>query len=288
MAHIQLIVTGDLEKLALALNRVTVFTQANINFIKPQYKMESFTSGDVSKIPPKPQRKDGNIDKLAAALVAEINLSQPPDMVIVIDDLEIANFHQPELVASGFHDAVDWYIQNYNWASQRTRQTRIERLRERCSFHLLVPMVEAYFFGEVPDALNRAGAVLQSSVSGMDVENFAVKNDHDYLKAPKGTSFWAKNPNDRVQHPKRYLDYLCCSDVNLNRASRYRETKGGVKALEKINWDSILLDNSPYLAYLRSLFDDISNRFNLTNPYPGVCAPVTDCGTGISNILRNI
>jgi hypothetical protein len=74
-------------------------------------------------------------------------------MVIVIDDLEIANFHQPELVTSGFHDAVDWYIQNYNWASQRTKQSRIERLRECCSFHLLVPMVEAYFFGEVPDAL---------------------------------------------------------------------------------------------------------------------------------------
>jgi len=233
MAQIQLIVTGELEKLALheALNQVTVFAQANINFLKPQYKMESFTSGDVSKIPPKPHRTDGNIDKLAAALVAEINLSKPPDMVIVIDDLEIINLHQPELVASCFHDAVDWYIQHYNWASERTRQSRISRLRDSCSFHMLVPMVEAYFFGEVPNALNRAGAVLQSTVSGshIDVEKFEVKNDHDYLNAPKGTSFWAKNPNDRIQHPKRYLDYLCCSDVTLNRASRYRETKGGLK-----------------------------------------------------------
>jgi hypothetical protein len=117
MANVQLMVTGNLESLALhkALGRVKVFSQANIQFLAPK-KYNSFTSSD-----PKPKR---DIDELAAALVAEIHVSQPPDMVIVIDDLELANLHQPEVVASRFHEAVEWYVQNYDWATEKTKQSR--------------------------------------------------------------------------------------------------------------------------------------------------------------------
>jgi hypothetical protein len=113
-------------------------------------------------------------------------------------------------------------------------------------------MVE--FFGDVPEAPARAGTVLPSTVLGndMDVEKFEVNNEPAYLNAPKGTSFWAKkNQNEREKHPKAYLDYLCCSDVNLNRKRRYREIKGGVKALKDINWEfSVLLGNSQRLSQI--------------------------------------
>ncbi|KHD05746.1 hypothetical protein PN36_22570 [Candidatus Thiomargarita nelsonii] len=122
----------------------------------------------------------------------------------------------------------------------------------------------------------------------MDVEDFLVTNDTNYLTAPKGTSFWAKNPDDRARHPKRYLDYLCCSDVNKNRKARYRETHGGVNALKTLDWDLVFSGNPNHVKYLRSLIDDISWRFNLPNPYLGRCAPVTAYKGGKDNILRNI
>lgn len=93
------------------------------------------------------------------------------------------------------------------------------------------------------------------------MENFLVTNDTNYLTAPKGTSFWAQNPTDRAQHPKRYLDYLCSPEISKNRKARYKETRGGVNALKTLDWDSVFSGNPAYVKYQRSLFDDISWRF---------------------------
>jgi hypothetical protein len=288
IGSVQLIVTGHMEEIALADALKKAFP--SLSFSRT-IRLDGITSVNFALAPHSPAISQ-LADKLASALVAAVDPGRkgtPEDMAIVIDDLELANLNQPEVVVKYFRNAVIRCVQN-RWTNQKRQELCFDRVRERCSFHLFVPMAEAYFFGEVPDALVRAGATLTSTVSGkdMDVENFLVTNDTNYLTAPKGTSFWAKNQTDRAQHPKRYLDYLCCPDINTNKKARYRETHGGIKALKTLNWDSVLLGNSPSGAYLRALFDDISWRFNLPNPYPGFCAPITTYKIEQDNILRNL
>jgi len=280
MNRIQLIVTGDMEKLALHKSLAKPFP--NLEFLEP-VQSQGFTSADINQIfskVPNNTGEDREVDELVTALFNEIECRKSADMVIVIDDLETVNLDHSDLVVKYFRDAVNTYIDFH-----RPTQRILNRLREDCSFHLFVPMAEAYFFGEEPLALRRAGATLTSTVSGqnMDVEDFGVTNEVNYLTAPKGTSYWSSNPNDRKRHPKRYLDYLCSPQLSKNKA-HYKETRGGVAALESLNWNSILSSNPNQVKYLRSLFDDISCQFGLPNPCE--CAFITDCKQG--SVLRNI
>lgn len=286
MTSVQLIVTGKMEEKCLAVALERAFP--HISFPPPQY-MDGFTSADVSKMPlfssSGPFR---NIDKIAGALVAAVDPGRrgtPADMAIAVDDLELENLNHPHIVAKHFRQAVVECV-NRRWQSRERQETCFQKVRENCSFHLFVPMAEAYFFGET-DALNRAGAKRNSMVSGkdMDVENFRVTNDSDYLNAATGNFYWAVDPNKRNRHPKHYLQYLCDPEGKAKKDECYRETKGGVKALQMLDWNSVL-KNPQYVKFLRSLFDDISDRFRENNPYPGECSPVTKFGS--DSVLRNI
>ncbi len=269
MSSVQLIVTGKMEEKCLSVALKRAFP--HISFPPPQY-VDGFTSADVSKTPLfKPSGPFRNIDKIAGALVAAVDPGRcgtPADMAIAVDDLELENLHQPDIVAEYFRQAVIECVKS-RWTSQERQKTCFRKVRENCSFHLFVPMTEAYFFGET-DALKRAGAERSSMVSGMnmDVEDFRVTNDSDYLKAVKGDFYWAIDTNKRDRHPKHYLQYLCDPECKAEKNERYRETKGGVEALKKLNWNSVL-KNSQYVKFLRSLFDDISDRFGFENPYRG-------------------
>ena len=283
---IQLIVTGKMEEKAFADALKRAFP--DISFLRPLH-FDGFTSADVSKMPP--YRSSGphrQIDKLANTLLAAVDPGRrgtPADMAIVIDDLELENSHHPEVVAKCFRKAVGECVKN-RWPNQQRRQSCFEKVRERCSFHLLVPMAEAYFFGE-SDALIRAGAIKCSAICGKnaDVEAFLVSNDKDYLTVAKGEKYWAIDAEKRKRHPKRYLEYLCDPEGNKPRKNRYRETHGGARALEELDWNPVL-HNREHVKFLRSLFEDISDRFALPNPYPGECASVTERIGG--TILRNI
>ncbi len=74
------------------------------------------------------------------------------DDVVVIDDLELANRHQPDRAVRVFRRAVEHHLEGLQGTRKRTETA----LRERVSFHLVVPMIEAWFFGD-PQALRRAG-----------------------------------------------------------------------------------------------------------------------------------
>ncbi len=286
MNTVKLIVTGEMEKKALAnaLNKVFPTISFETKF---DDEFAGFTSSNVLQAPTSSgfQR---NIDKFASELVAAVDPGRrgiPADMAIAIDDLELENINHEKAVAECFREAVIRCVEN-RWPSRKRQGVCFQKVRERCSFHLFVPMTEAYFFGET-NALKRAGAERNSMVSGkgMDVENFRVTNDPDYLNAVKGEFYWAIDPNKRNRHPKHYLQYLCDPEGSKARKTCYRETKGGVRALQTLDWNSVL-KNSQYVMFLRSLFEDISDKFGLKNSYPGECSPITRFGK--DSVLRNI
>jgi len=286
---VQLIVTGEMENIALAKALGHGFPA--LSFLKTQ-KFDGFTSVTVKENILKPENVKSNADKLADALIAAVDpgrQGEPADMAIVIEDLELENVHQADVVIKCFRDTVKQCVYE-RWSNQERQEQCFRKIRERCSFHLFVPMTEAYFFGE-SDALRRAGAERDSTVSGinMNIEEFLVSDDADYLNAPLQSgdwkADWAVDFQKRKQHPKHYLQYLCDPIGVKKRKERYRETHGGVLALETLNWNAVL-KNQKYVTFLRSLFDDISDRFNLENPYSGNCHPLTDYAGG--TLLRNI
>jgi hypothetical protein len=276
MTRVRLVVTGDLEKLALgrSLERALRQAGAAVSFERPLLVNATTTNPlpDLSQdMVPRP------IERLARALVTETLVSPSggplPDLVVGIDDLELANAHQPGVVTAWVARAVRDEVARKYPSLNAANRVRSE-LRERCSFHLLAPLAEAYFFGEPGRAaLTRAGVAASTAVHlvGSNVEDFET-NDPTFLpnaqqcnasKAAHGLHWWREE-----RHPKRYLEFLV-------QPSGYDETRGGVAALEGLDWPGVgAAQNST--PYARALFEDISDRLVISNPLgPGPLAPCT-------------
>jgi hypothetical protein len=167
--------------------------------------------------------------------------------------------------------------------SATTRDRVYEQLRERASFHLFSPLVEAYFFGE-PEALARAGADKAPSLfdpSHSDVEAFVV-DDPRFLAPGSVKAAWSKS--DRARHPKRYVQYLC--DPTGEGAAPYRETHEGAAALRTLAWDQVLAAQG-FVRHARAVFSDIAEAAGLAqSPFPGEEAALT--ARRDDGLLRNI
>lgn len=139
----------------------------------------------------------------------------------------------------------------------------LQRVRDRCSFHLFVPLVEAYFFGERA-ALTRAGIPEATTICrrGDDVEDFET-DDPEFLprcaalnaeKASQGVGWWREE-----RHPKRYIDFL------VERAGGAYSERAGARALETLDWPTAgALPAATRFA--RSLFEDLANLLETANP----------------------
>jgi hypothetical protein len=268
--RIRLVVTGDLEKRALgpSLERILCSAGADVrfeSFLVPGGALTTNRLPDPSNpaLPtPTPVRR------LAKALVTETLIprskTEPvPDLVVGVDDLELANIHQPHVVTAWVRRAVQEVIAE-RYSSQDAADRNQKSLRLRCSFHLLVPLAEAYFFGELA-ALARAGVAAQIPVHriGTDVEQFET-DDPRFLqlaqvrnteKAEAGYSWWREE-----RHPKRYLEFLVDSSEGL-----YEEMKGGVRALETLDWPNVGA-TAQTTQFVRALFEDLSDALDMTNP----------------------
>lgn len=285
-ANVGLIVTGKCEQKGLCDSLARVFPEVRFELID---RVESFTSADVRELP-ESVGSGTTLDKFVASLVAAVE-EEPLDLVVAIDDLELVNAPHPELVASRVRDAVHAHLARHSWASEATRDKVTRRVRERCSFHLLAPMVEAYFFAE-PAALGRAGAVRPSQVdaSAIDLEAF-VTGDPDFLnhpfvphkQSPKQKS-WAIPLPERARHPKYYLRFLC--DPTNPHTDRYGETKGGAEALRKLDW-ALVFSHTERVRLARSLFEDIADRLGVPHPFPGQGHPAT-ADFKNARVLRNL
>jgi hypothetical protein len=280
MTSVALVVTGQLEHLALpqALGRIFPGVEFHAEPVA-----ESFTSTCLT--PTLPQQTT-NADKLARSLIAAVDPGRargrtPADFAIAIDDLELANAHHPEVVLDYFREALRRQLDTYWSSANRADKTR-RIIQERCSFHLLVPMVESYFFAEA-DALVRAGAVRASTVDhlALDLEQFE-STDPLFLSPELEHAYWATA--DRARHPKRYLQFLC--DPEGQETRRYRETQGGVKALRDLAWEQVL-NRATSVQFLRSLLDDLADALGVSPPHPGDCHALTVRRAG-RGVLRNL
>jgi hypothetical protein len=266
-----------------------------VEFVMRPRQDSGFTSAALSS-PPILGTADEptDVEQLAGALIAELEPgrrdAKPPDVVVLVDDLELVNQGQPERAVEHVRAAVLAHIERHPWPSLASRERACERLRARGSFHLLAPMVEAYFFAEAA-ALMRAGATRTSTVdaTATDVERFRV-DEPDFLDPPNHRSKHEPPPwatADRARHPKRYLQFLCDPTGKIPRA--YVETKGGRAALRELDWNAVLAPQR-HVHFARSLIHDLADALGepgVTKRFPGDTHPLT-WPPPEGNLLRNI
>lgn len=280
-ARVGLLVTGKCEEKALADSLGRIFPEARFELLD---RIESFTSADLRDVPE--SEVPTTLEKFAASIVAAVE-DEPPDLVVAIDDLELVNASHPEMVVRRVRDAVNRHIERHEWSSKATRQKVAQRIRERCSFHLFAPMVEAYFFAE-PDALKRAGATRPArlDITRPNLENF-LTDDPEFLQHPnvphqQKRKSWAIP--ERAQHPKHYLRFLCEPANPLT--DRYVETRGGAAALGQLAWGQVFA-HADRVRLARSLFEDLAEGLGVEHPFPGESHPAT-ASFKTARVLRNL
>jgi hypothetical protein len=277
MPTVSLIVTGHLEEVGLASSLGRVFPAATFSVEK---RLDSFTSARAKKLGP--TRAPALVDKIAERLVATVDPGRggkPADHVMVVEDLEVANLDQPEVVVDVFRDAVERHIERV-WSSLERREKGRERLRERASFHLFSPMIEAYFFAD-PAWLAAAGVTAATQLAaGTDLEDFVIA-DTTYLEAPPCPKSWAMA--NRARHPKHYLQFLL--DPNIPPATKYRETQEGARALECVDWKVLVAKRVAHVRLARSMLLDLADGLGRpADLSPGPAHPAT---RGRPTLLRN-
>jgi len=268
MARIKLIVTGDMEELALhkSLQRFFPSTRDNENVIWDTHRRLNCATSHKLRQDALPSSIMRNLAQamLKEAITGKTGKNEKPaDLVIVIDDVELGNLGQEHIIAKHFKSAVEQTLKEY---SGDTESRYREILRNKCSFHVLKPMVESYFFGD-SNALSLAGVPvgeIPKLVHPTDVEQFEtndpawlstcrVENDTKRQKIP----WWCHE-----RHPKHYLEHLTARGQVF-----YDETSYGKTALEALAWPQVPKCQSD-TSFIRSLFEDISDWFGFDIPNP--------------------
>jgi hypothetical protein len=283
--RVQLVVTGRAERKGLhtSIERACrlLAPRSEFVFLEP-HNVESFTSesrsvsaplrGDPTK--PDPARK------MAVALIEALTdgrrRSERADYAFAIDDLEVVNRNNPRAVTQVFSAHMDRAL-SHRFGTNQADLARRKRVCERSSFHLLAPMLEAYFFSEL-SVLRAAGAAGRSLFDPKltDLEQFRV-DDPEY-------GAWCVERSKAVewccQHPKWYVKYL-------SFPQRYRETHDGFAALEKLRWGHVV-QGAVFTQFARSLLDDVVEALEpgAGQAIQGQRHPLTELRPG--RFLRNI
>lgn len=277
--RIKLIVTGDLEKQALPRSLSQAFPARDRRgrpiLWLPAQRVDSGTTRRLYEDRP----PNTAMRRLATALVAEVidgADGTPADLVLAVDDLELHNFGQAPVVRAQFRAAVsaaaDARLAGLDADAAMAHRAR---LRDRGAFHLLSPMVEAYFFGGEA-ALRSAGVGPQTTpmLASAAWEDFwctdpahlpacTAENERKAAEAP----WWRAE-----RHAKAYLGHLVARS-----GGTYRETVGGAQALAALDWrGSVGVAGCP-LAH--ALLSDIADFIDATPLGPPTAA---------ERILRNL
>lgn len=189
------------------------------------------------------------------------------DLVVVLDDLELINAGQPERVTRVFRRAVECHLEGMRHDGRNLAKTE-DVLRARVSFHLIVPMIEAWLFAD-RSALQVAGVDPQTAVLvEPDLEMFCA-NDSAYLRATEKDCPCLPSRNkkyrpkwlgtqSRERHPKGYIQWLCIDGAAKN-CTGYSEAVSGRDALLSLRWEALLTRPGSPSRYLRALLADISD-----------------------------
>lgn len=234
-----------------------------------------FTSGSALSTPGPTARAYPALIRLVRKA---ISLAEDPSvaLVLIVDDLELENVHQPGVVAEtvGFQFAQELW-ERHQHEPQRLSSLR-EALRHKVSFHLAVPMIEAWLFADPAGPKNagaRAAALPAALAPGRDPEALRLQ-DPAYLtddgaacvcwqglslkKQSEHRPLWLRegiSPR-RAEHPKAAMSWLCL-DGEERKCSSYKETEGGADALAKLDW-SAALACPEHMSFLRALNNDVA------------------------------
>lgn len=280
------IVTGKTEYAALPAAFQRLFVEHKFECVryKPPPGEEEFPGFTSSRLPVGPVSAGvrSNIDVIVQRAAAEVLRGrEAPDLLVILDDLELANADQPSVIVECFRAAVEAHLNNLG---HKLRRRTAAALRDRASLHFAAPMIESCLFAD-PEGPTRAGVRTQQRPPLLpctpNFEGFET-NDATYLDADcSACRQWAKlqerrrltkntrrahqpewcrgTAGDRCRHPKRYLAWLC-RDVEAKKCSSYREFSAepthrtGATALRDLDWSALAAAQMPFLA---ALLDDL-------------------------------
>jgi len=288
--YVQLITTGSLEQRALAESLSEFFGSAllqcehTIEFLPTLY-VDGFTSHRVN-----PELISGTqlpsttayrlVRALIAALVPRKRRDTKPDLVIAIDDVEVPNLGNLNAIAELVRRCAEHFVSHHDHVDA-------QRVLKRCSFHLVSPMIESYFFVEPERVLGLAtqgGARPARGVREQDLEHFDASADEGFMDPELETY----GPTEfRRHHPKRYIQHLSAPGFT------YRETHEGVAALRAVEWEQVVWwspdhDNENHIpmACVRALLEDITELLE-GRPFWEDGEAATSRSTGCT-VLRNL
>jgi len=292
--RISFIVTGDVEKKSLVPSLRRYFPATDIDGVPvtwltlPKLKGATTHRLRAGADPGTPMRK------LARAVVAEALRGAdgtPADLVIAVDDVEVHNVDQIGVVCDHFRQAIGVEFGAFvaKWLVGEQAEARV-RVRERCSFHLLSPMVESVFFGEHA-ALVRAGCApgVEPRLASTDWEDFWCVDpdllphfDRENAAKAASTPWWREE-----RHAKHYLEHL----IGAHSGAFYEETSHGARALQVLVWPTVPKGPTDCLL-LRALFNDLADFFGVHSPLGGGSASpetyVGPPGRRSTRLLRNM
>lgn len=300
--RIKLIVTGDGEREALHKSLGKALPTQNsagdeVVWDVPR-KINGATSYQLKEgSPPSQSMRDMANAMFAEVLQGKAPREAPPDLVVVIDDVELGNVDQERIVVEAFRAAVREKLGQIESTTSAANFQRIKlRIRECCSFHLLRPMIESYFFSS-PDFLLRCIPNIAhppALTHPTDVECFDAGDDPNEIwqeiysrenSEKQRTCSWWKTE----QHPKRYLAHL----LAINGFGKFQETTHGAQMIEDINWAKVAKVGSD-APIISALLEDLWQWFGENPPagtFAGAASPWLYCIKTVrpqEMVLRNI
>lgn len=268
MPRVKLIVTGDMEKLALRESLQRFFPSVREGEVVTWERPRKSQCATTYRLPSETIQPSSVMLTLARAMLDEAGVHpwrpNAAELVVVVEDLELRNLGREEVIVRHFRAAVEKILDGFEIGTQERYR---KRLQERCSFHLFNSMVETYLFGD-PKALRVAGVVKgrEPKLTDLDIEKFET-NDKAWLPTCRaenakmlalGDAWWRHEC-----HPKKYLEHLT--------EDKYDEIEYGVPALKALNW-SDLGRVASHVRVVRCLFEDLAEWFGITSPLSvGAC-----------------
>jgi hypothetical protein len=232
--RVSLFVTGDMEQAALATSLERLFVGHHFECVPHTRPTRPFASVTSSRLPTGPVSAGvrSHIDELVQRAAAEVLSTRgrhAPDLLLILDDLELANLDQPDVVIECFRTAVSAHLESLG---PSLRRRTAEALRTKASLHFAVPMVESWLFAD-PEGPTRAGVPVGDTPRLACAPNFEAfsTDDTTYLgddcswctkwsavqrrgRVKKSTRnahepLWCRgDATERHRHPKRYLAWL--------------------------------------------------------------------------------
>ena len=272
--HIKLIVTGMSEKKSLheSLRKYFPTHTANGDLVIWDTPRKAYgVTGHRLKAANSPSTSMVTLvnTMFAEAIAGKLPNSRPADLVIVIDDVELGNVGRENIVGDTFLAAVHAKLVQLKAVRSPPEFQAIQALIQRCcSFHLLCPMVEAYFFADLTTLIsggvsNKHPPLLSHPT---DVEQFDSSPDINALwRSTCEVKNREQNPINpwwkTERHPKRYLTHL----LSISGAPLYHETTLGARMIEATNWSTVakVTTDTPIVS---ALLGDIWDWFGQTPP----------------------